>query len=229
MFGDPSGGFFVFLLFGLMALAGIGMFLTGGALMFRGGPTTAKTVMMLLGALAMSPAVWLLFGLVKAEIPQTLSWDFSTSRGIAPLDPKRRSERENWQDRDAEYGFQGNLRTTLQLPAGRIVKGNADRVLFVEKGGQVTTIVWTGQYEKTDAVYAQAKQILAEMKLTGHGLHEWYAKARGGDKGWFSHELESEPKIAVDIRTYGRPGPEPTPADREWFVNVNVEWKEGTR
>jgi hypothetical protein len=226
MFGDPSGGFFVLLLFGVLALAGIAMFLTGGVLLFRGGPSTAKIVMMVLGALATSPALWFVFAMLKEEIPRTVAWDFSASRSVAALDPKRRSAREGWRDQDANYVHQGNLRSTLRLPGDRLLRGSASRVYFEEKDGLVTVIQWWGQHEKTDAVYGQAKRILEEMKLTGHSLDAWYAKARGGDRSWFSFELEGEPTIRFDIRTYSGPGEEPAPAEREWFVNVSVEWKE---
>lgn len=222
--GSPAGGFFVLLLVAVLSLIGFGMLVTGAVLLFRGGPSFWRVVLLLLGLASVSPALWFAFFILGEFIPRNESWDFSVNRSVSVLGAKV-PRSVGLSDRDAEYSYQGNIRSTIKLPSGRQWSGAASLVVLEALGGQITGIDWQGEHANASQIYEQTKRILRDLKMTGHDLDSWYAKSRGKERIWFSFESETDLKIRVDIRGLSPELEERDPETRLWMVNVNVQWK----
>ena len=97
--------------------------------------------------------------------------------------------------------------------------------------GQVTFVNWRTRGSPTDAVYAECKRILSELRMNTDPLEEWRAKVLRSEKDSFRAETsEADPTVRVDIRSISRlDGVPVNPAEIEWALSVDVEWKEGGR
>jgi hypothetical protein len=228
---SPAGGFVVVLLAGAVTLIGLVISIGAVVLLFRSGPSIGRFLLLVTGLAALSPAVFLAIGFVylslKDSVPRTESWDFRTSRSVAGLDPKRRRS-VGLTDHDTEYSFQGNIRSTVQLPGDRVLSGRAYLVIVEAMGDQITGIDWQGKRDRTAVVYQHAKQILRGLHLPDNTLDSWYTKVRGGQREWFRIESASEPRIQVDIRAIPGEDDNLPPEQRECYVNVYVAWSSVT-
>jgi hypothetical protein len=226
--GNPAGGIIVILLAGALSLIGLVLSISGALLMLRGGPSFWKVVLLVGGLAALSPALFLVAGFVylelKESLPQNASWDFSNSRSVSMLDPKKRRSVDNMSDHDAEYSFQGNIRSNVRLPSGRQWSGRGYLVIVDAMGDQITAIDWQGQKNHADQIYQQAKQILQELRMTDPGLEEWYATVRRGEPASLRVEPGTQPRIQVNIRPIPTGGDRIPLEKREWYVNVYVDW-----
>jgi hypothetical protein len=225
--GSPAGGILVIMLAGAFLLFGGMATLIGAALLLRNGPSLWRVALLVGGLAALAPGVWvglwIAVPLFEDLIPRTESWDFSTSRSVAALDLKRRNSVER-SDRDSEYYFQGNIRSTIRLPEGRQFSGRGSLVIVEALRGQVTVIDWRGRQLKTPDVFEETQRILRELRIPGRQLDDWYAKLRAGQHKWFTAESPGLPRVQVHIRKLPGEAVEVPIEDREWYVNVYADW-----
>ena len=90
--------------------------------------------------------------------------------------------------------------------------------------GQVTAIDWRGRQRKTAEVYEETQGILRELRIPVRQLDDWYAKLRTGEQTWFTAESHGLPRVQVGIRKLRGDSHEGPVQEREWYVNVNVDW-----
>jgi hypothetical protein len=222
-----TGGIIGLLFAALLAVFGLVSSITSVLLLFRKGPGAGRIALLVVGLLAMSPALLLLGGLAwvtwQEMRPRAMSFDFSAGRSVAGLDPKRRRT-VDLPDSDAAYSFQGNVYSTVRLPGNRHWTGRAE-ILYVDAFREQAMVVdWKGKRDQPERIYAEARRILSELQFTGHALDSWYAGVRAGE--WKEFRVESEPEPRIEVRVRGIPGdPLETPIDkRVCFVNVRVAW-----
>jgi len=221
---DPTAGFLVLAVAGLLALAGLVICAVSA---YR-----RKWIVFILGLALASPALALVGYLAWEEIPRSYEWDFSRDRSVARLEEEPVFGR---------YYYQGNLRTTIRLSGGRGWSGRAVLVTFDtgshEGGEQIESIYWDGPRLSAEETRAEARRMLGELGLaetaplassesvaTGN-LDVWYEAARSEDRRNFNAETPpgSNPRVNLYLRR--RTGlderEEPT-----WTIHVEVVWEE---
>ena len=229
-----AGGAIVILFAGALALLGLGAFVTGGVMLWRGGRSFGRLALLLGGILAMSPALLLVAGILfielKEAIPVTQMWDFSTSRNASVLDPQKRVTADGG-SYDSEYTYQGTLLTTIRLPAKRLLSGEAWIVYLRASEGQVNLINWRTRGTLTDPAFRGCKRMMRELKMNTDLLDDWYTKILRGEKESFSAGTsDADPAVRVSLRWITKLDDAPLPPEQiEWVLQVDVEWKDGGR
>jgi hypothetical protein len=227
-----TGGVVVILFAGALALLGLGVSVTGGVMLWRGGRSFWSIALLLGGILAMSPALLLAAGILlnelKEAIPVTHMWDFRASRSISVLDPRKRQPVDGG-PYDSEYTYQGTLRTTIRLPVNRLLSGEAWILYLRANQGQVTNINWRTRGARTDPAFRECQRIMRELKMNTDLLDDWHAKIRRGEKESFSAETsDGDPAVQVSLRWISKLDDAALPPEQiEWVLQVDVEWKDG--
>ena len=194
---DVTGGILILAIVGSLALLGI--LLCATSVIYR------KPVLFIAGLASATPALALVGYFVWQERPQTRSWDFSASRSVAQMDKEPTYGR---------YYYQGNIDSTIRLPAGRQWTGKASLVTFQAEAGQVDSIYWDSQALSTEEAYQEARRILGELAIADvHGPPE--------SKMYFHAETPpgSDPKVTLYLRRIS-----PESEEAVWTVHVEVVW-----
>jgi hypothetical protein len=229
-----AGGVIVILFAGALALLGLGVSVTGGVMVWRGGRSFWSMALLLGGILAMSPALLLVTGILlnelKEAIPVTQMWDFSASRSVSVLDPLKRRPVDGG-PYTSEYTYQGTLCTTIRLPADRLLSGEAWIMYLRANKDQVTLINWRTRGARTNPAFHECKRIMRELKLNTDLLDDWHAKILRGEKESFSAGTsDADPDVRVSLRWISSLNDAPLPLEQiEWMLQVEVEWKDGER
>ena len=208
---DPTGGIIVILLGVVLAIAGLVSCVIGAVLLVRSWKSRSKALLILfLGLVLMSPALWFAWEMFAPDFPRDKSWDFSTSLSVAQLHEAK----------DAEaYYYQGNLRSTVKLSSNRQWSGNAYLVVFRARAGRITDVHWQTRAADAPQAYQNARRILKELALPDRDLDSWYAKVRRGEPASFSVVAGSDTDVSIEVRMRG------SVAEENWVVHVNVSWK----
>jgi hypothetical protein len=202
-------------------------------MLWRGGRSFGSIALLLGGILAMSPALLLaagiLFNELKDAIPVTHMWDFSASHSVSVLDPQKRRPVDI--GHDSEYTYQGTLRTTIRLPANRLLSGDAWIMYLQANKGQVTLLNWRTRPAPTHPTFQACKRIMRELKLNTDLLDDWHATILRGEKKSFSAETsDADPEVRVSLRWVSNLDNSPLPPEQiEWMLQVEVEWKDSGR
>lgn len=209
---DPTGGIFVLLAGAVAGALGLTLFVMGVIGLFRPAkPRRAPLLLAASGLMLTSPALWLAFVLFTPDIPRDKSWDFSASRSTAQLQEARESK---------AYYYQGNIRSTIKLPAGRQWAGDAYLVVFTARAGEVREIHWQSRSAEAVVVYERTKAILAGLGLPGQELDAWHAKVSGGGQASFSATVPPADGPGIEVMVRG------STAEGAWATHVNVRWPE---
>lgn len=220
---SPVGGFFVLLVVAAAAVAGLLMVLAGSIGLARRGRSAGRLAVLCVGVVLMSPVLWIAAWELLELVPRNVAWDFSSHRSVSQLAPKEGSPVEG-RDHDAEYYYQGNLRSSIRLPSGRQWSGSASSMYLRARSGQIVGIDWRGSHAGAAQTHREAGRMLGELGFAGHGLDRWYAEAGAGGRRAFSVEAGRDPMIRVEVRrAWG--AQDASPEDALWHVNVYVSWE----
>jgi hypothetical protein len=211
----------------------VGGSVTGGIMLWRGGRSFWGIALLIGGILAMSPAFLLAAGILlnelKDAIPVTHMWDFSTRRSVSVLDPRKRQSVDGGLY-DSTYTYQGTLRTTIRLPANRMLSGDAWIMYLQANQSQVTHLNWRPRPARTEHAYRECKRIMHGLSLNTDLLDDWHAKILRGEKASFSAETsDAGHAVRVSLRRTSNLDSAPLPPEQiEWMLQVEVDWKDGS-
>ncbi|MFN0169274.1 MAG: hypothetical protein ACKV22_22855 [Bryobacteraceae bacterium] len=217
---------------GALALVGFGMTIAAGILHLRRRPSFAKFPLLIGGILLLSPALWFAIGLAPMLLqdlfPRNESWDFSASRDVTGLDPRRRSSVDRT-EHDTEYAFQGSIRSAIRLPGDRRIVGLAYIIRVEAMRGQIVNLNWHGKNRGTDAVYEETKQMLETLRIGAAAIEAWRTKLRNSEPSSFSTESTGKPRIRVEIRRVPDGGLRGLNEKSDWYLSVEAEWPPAPR
>ena len=208
---DPSGGFFVLLLVGVLGLVGLGLGFAGAVLFVRRHRYWAVSLLFLAMVLT-SPALWFGWVLFAPELPRDKSWDFSASRDVAQLQDDKPA--------GAHYYYQGNIRSTVKLAGDRHWSGNAYLVVFRTEAGKIADMHWQSRLSEAAAAHDLAGRILKDLALPATGLDDWRERVRRGEPAAFGVFEKTTAGESVEVMLRGSSEPD------AWAVHVNVRWHE---